>query len=167
MLANSSVADGRRTQHGTRTALAAGAGLLALFVTSGAYAQSTNCSDIQKMLVERKGITDRLSASTKGGKKIDATFACASFGKLVSNGQTLLKWADVNKDWCQIPDSFVQGIKADHGNAVTIRARACDVAAKQAKMEKQAREGGGAGGGGGLLGGGGLEGSSSMPKGAL
>lgn len=143
------------------------AGALAvLFTASEAAAQATtNCGDIQKMLIQRQGITARLTSASKG-KKIEAKVACSNFGQLVSNGQTLLKWVDANKDWCQIPDSFTQGIRADHGRAITIRAQACNVAAKQATMEKQARDGGG-GGSGGLLGGGGLEGSSAMPKGAL
>lgn len=166
MLDTSCAADRRRVQHSVGTFLAAVGAAAILFGAGGAWAQAaSNCSDIQKMLVERKSITERLTAASKGGKKIDAGVACASFGKLVANGQVLLKWTDANKDWCQIPDSFVQGIKADHGNAITIRSRACDVASKQAKLEKQAREGGGASGG--LLGGGGLQGASNMPKGAL
>lgn len=130
---------------------------------TGAFAQASGCGDLQKYLIERKTIAESLSG---GGKKkqIDAKVACAGFNRLVGNGATLMKWTAANKDWCQIPDSFVAGIKADHEKAVQIRSRACDVAAKQTALEKQAREGGG---GGGLLGGGGLSGSTAMPKGAL
>jgi hypothetical protein len=114
------------------------------------------------MLVQRKAIGDRISAATKGKKQIDARMACTSFGSLVSNGQTVIKWVEANKDWCQIPDAFLEGIKADHARAVTIRGQACGAVAKQAQMEKKAREAGG-----GLLGGGGLSGAMRMPQGAL
>lgn len=139
--------------------------LVAVSWTSGtAFAQSASCADIQKMLLQRKSIGERISAATAGKKQIDAKRACTDFGALVSNGQTLIKFADVNKDWCQIPDSFVQGIKEDHGRALKIRGQACGAAAKQVQMEKQAREGGG---NTGLLGGNGISGASRLPQGAL
>lgn len=129
-----------------------------------AHAQSASCGEITPLLAQRKSIADKIQAAAGKGKQIDAKTACSSFGQLVSNGQTLVKFIDTNKDWCQIPDSFIQGIKTDHTRAITIRGKACNVAAQQTRMEKQAREGGG---GGGLLGGPGLTGSMAMPKGAL
>lgn len=135
--------------------------------SSAALAQAAaGCGDIQPMLSQRKTIGDRITAATSGGKKqIDAKRACTDFGALVSNGQTLLKWVDANRDWCQIPEGFVTGIREDHGRATKIRGQACGAAAKQAQMEKQARDGGS--GGGGLLGGAGLSGASRLPQGAL
>lgn len=136
----------------------------ATLAATSAFAQAASCSDITGMLNQRKSIAAKISTSSEGKKKqIDARFACTAFGQLVANGQSILKFAEANKDWCQIPDGFVEGLKTDHGKAVTIRARACSAAAKQAQMEKQAREGGG----GGLLGGNGLAGQSRMPQGAL
>ena len=139
------------------------AGLLAASVPD-AGAQSAICQNIQPMLTQRKEISGKLSAGSKG--KLDARVACSGFNQLVSNGQTLIKWVDANKDWCQIPEAFVGGIKADHEKAISIRARACKVAAQQNEMDKRAKEGGG-GGAGGLLGGGGLAGQQVMPQGAL
>lgn len=139
------------------------AGLITAAVTE-AGAQSAICQNIQPMLTQRKEISGKLSAGAKG--KLDARVACSGFNQLVSNGQTLIKWVDANKDWCQIPEAFVGGIKADHEKAISIRARACKVAAQQTEMDKRAREGGG-GGAGGLLGGGGLAGQQVMPQGAL
>ena len=127
------------------------------------HAQAAGCGDVQKMLLDRKSIASTLTP--KKGQQMDARFACAGFGKLVSNGQTLIKWVDANKDWCQIPDGFADGIKADHNRAVAIRTKACGIAAKVTEMEKKAKEGGGQSGG--LLGGGGLEGVQRMPQGAL
>ena len=128
-------------------------------------AQSAACGDITPLLAQRKSIADRIQVAAGKGKQIDAKVACSSFGQLVSNGQTLVKFLETNKDWCQIPDNFIEGIKTDHSRALTIRGKACQVAAKQTQMEKQAREGGGSNSG--LLGGPGISGSMSMPKGAL
>ena len=143
--------------------LASCLGLVIAAVAAGeARAQAASgCGDLQSMLAQRQSIAGRLSAN--GKKQIDAKVACASFGQLVSNGNTLLKWAQANKDWCQIPDSFIQSVKADHGKATEIRGKACGMVAKQAQAEKQAKEGGG----GGLLGGGGLTGPTRLPQGAL
>lgn len=140
-------------------------GLSASIMASGsAWAQSAGCADVQKFLQERKEISERIQKASKG-KQIDAKTACSGFGQLVSNGTGLVKWIDANKDWCQIPEGFSENIKADHGRAVQIRGKACTVAAKQAQMEKQAREAGPAGGG--LLGGPGLSGANKLPQGAL
>jgi hypothetical protein len=141
--------------------------LAAPLLATGAQAQAggaAGCGDVQKILLERKSIASTLAP--KKGQQMDARFACSGFGKLVSNGTTLIKWVDTNKDWCQIPDAFAEGIKADHGRAVAIRAKACGIAAKITQMEKKAKEGGG-GGGNALLGGGGLEGVQRVPQGAL
>ena len=144
--------------------VAVGAAGLITAAVPEAGAQSAICQNIQPMLTQRKEISGKLSAGSKG--KLDARVACSGFNQLVSNGQTLIKWVDANKDWCQIPEAFVGGIKADHEKAISIRARACKVAAQQTEMDKRAREGGG-GGAGGLLGGGGLAGQQVMPQGAL
>lgn len=156
---------GARLSRPARLALiAAGFATLPLGST-GASAQASGCGDLQTYLVQRKSIAEKLTSG--GKKKLDATVACGGFGQLVANGNTLIKWAETNKDWCQIPDSFVQGVKADHAKAVSIRGQACGMVAKQQQMakqmEKQAREGGG----GGLLGGGGLTGQARIPQGAL
>jgi hypothetical protein len=149
-----------------RLAIRAGAlvlagSIMAPLVSTDARAQAAGCTDIQKMLLERKSIAGSLAP--KKGQQLDAGFACTNFGKLVTNGTTLIKWVDANKDWCQIPDNFVTGIKADHERATSIRAKACGIAAKQSQVQKQAREGAG----GGLLGGPGLEGQMRVPQGAL
>lgn len=149
----------KRALVGAAAALAA-AGLSA----TGAWAQASGCGDLQGQLLQRKSIAEKLQSGTK--KQIDPKAACAGFNALVQNGTTLVKWTEANKDWCQIPDSFIESIKADHVKAQTIRTRACQIAAKQLQMEKQAKSGGGPGTGG-LLGGGGLTGSTALPQGAL
>ena len=127
-----------------------------------AAAQNTGCTDLTSHLTERKTIAGRLSAG--GKKQIDAKVACSGFTQLVANGNKLIKWTEANQAWCQIPDSFLASVKADHTKALSIRSRACSVAAKQTQMEQQGASGGG---GGGLLGGDGLSGPTRLPQGAL
>jgi len=148
---------------------AAATALFSVAFTPAALAQgAAGCGDVQKFLLERKAIVERLQSV--GKKKMDPKFACAAFGQLVTNGTGLMKWMNTNKDWCQVPETFANGIKADHERASTMRGKACQVAAQQVQMEKRARQQAGQGGqgqGNTLLGGGGLEGSYKMPQGAL
>ena len=137
---------------------------VALALALPAHAQSAACMDVQKILMERKGLVDRISAAGAKGKKMDAQEACGLFTKLVANGSGAVKWLDANKEWCQVPDEFANGLKADHGKAVSIRGKACAAATQQAAMQKRAKDGGE---GSGLLGGGGLTGSYKIPQGAL
>ena len=127
-----------------------------------ALAQSETCSQFGKTIQERQSIVQRLNAAGNKNKKIDPKTACSMFGELVTNGTNAVKWLEANKDWCQIPDPFIENIKAEHAKAVGLRGQACKAAAQQAVMEKKAKEGGG-----GLLGGDGLTGSFKMPQGAL
>jgi hypothetical protein len=144
------------------------AGVMALAAPLPAQAQSSSCQELGAHLTERKSLVEAIQklGGTKE-KKMEPKAACAAFGKLAANGSTTLKWAEANKEWCQVPDQFIEGIKTDHEKVLKIRTQACNVAAKQAEMEKKAASGQGPGGPGGLLGGGGLEGSFKMPQGAL
>jgi hypothetical protein len=159
----------RRTPRSTfALAGAAGIALAALMGLGPVQAQSSGCQELGAHLTERKSLVDAIQKLSSGkDKKMDPKAACAAFGKLVANGTTTLKWAETNKDWCQVPDQFIEGIKADHEKVSKIRSQACSVAAKVIEMEKKAASGQGAGGPAGLLGGEGLEGSFKIPKGAL
>jgi hypothetical protein len=137
---------------------------LAMAVAAPASAQQSGCMDVQKILLERKGLVERISAAGQK-KKMDAQEACGLFNKLVANGTSAVKWIETNKEWCQVPNEFADGVKTDHNKAVAIRGKACAAANQQAQMQKRAKEGGGDGSG--LLGGGGLSGSYKMPQGAL
>jgi hypothetical protein len=127
-----------------------------------ALAQSETCQQFGKTLNERAAIVQKLNAAGNKNKKVDPKTACSLFGSLVSNGEGAVKWLESNKDWCQIPDSFIANIKSEHAKSVSLRGQACKAAAQQAAMEKKAKEGGS-----GLLGGDGLTGSFRVPQGAL
>jgi hypothetical protein len=126
-----------------------------------AVAQSSACQELGTHLTERKSLVQTIQGMSANNKKMEPKAACAAFGKLVANGTTTLKWAEANKDWCQVPDQFVEGIKTDHDKIVKIRGQACAAAAKQAEKGRSGQ------GGSGLLGGDGLEGSYKIPQGAL
>ena len=147
------------------SALAGFTGLAATPVT----AQNAACQEGGKIMNQRQAIVAQLSSL--GKNKIDPRAACPLFGKLVSNGTAALKWMEANKDWCSIPDPFVENFKGDHAKATELRGKACAAAAQVQAIENKARqaqqEGGGAGGAGGTLGGPGLTGSFKLPQGAL
>lgn len=152
----------RIARKGARVAAALIGSALVLSASGAAFAQS-GCDQLATYLQQRKAIADGIGG---GGKKkqIDAKVACGGFANLVNNGAALIKWSEANKEWCRIPDSFIEGVKADNMKAAQIRVKACSAAAQMEKMQKQAREGGG---GSGLLGGGGLTGAQRLPQGAL
>ncbi len=86
-----------------------------------AQAASAECQQIQTLLQQRQGIAGRL----RGTKKLTPAAACSIFGQLVSNGSRTLALLESNKDWCRIPDTFVESYKADHQKSVGIRGQAC------------------------------------------
>ena len=89
----------------------------------------SSCTDMQRDLLERKNLVSSIQAMTQGGKKMDPEEACTVFGKLVANGTATFTWAEANKDRCQVPDNFVESLKADHDRVVRMRERACAFAA--------------------------------------
>lgn len=102
-----------------------------------AHAQEGVCARISTFLEDRKALVSRIN---KLGKRPDPKSACSLFRNLVSNGDAAIKWLETNKDWCQIPGEFIQGLKADNAKASEIRGQACRAATQQATMEKRARE---------------------------
>jgi hypothetical protein len=120
------------------TALALCAGVA---LPSGpALAQPSTCQEAQKFMGERQTLIQGLNKSAGKDKKLDPRVACGAFGKLVSNGETGLKWFETNKDWCQVPDQFVENFKADHDKIKDLRGKACGIVSKMEKMQNQARQ---------------------------
>jgi hypothetical protein len=144
------------------------AAALAIGGTTPVLAQSSQCQDLKGLMEARKSIVEKINGL--GKKKMEPNAACQLFTQLTANGTQFVKFIDVNKDWCQIPDQFAAGMKTDHERTTKIRAQACSVAQKQQQMMKQARQAqqnGGPGAPSGLLGGPGLTGQHKMPQGAL
>lgn len=137
-------------------------------LTAGALpaaAQAPDCQSIAGSLKERQEIVKRINGL--GKNKIDPRKACTAFGSLASNGDKILKFVEANKAWCQIPDSFADGLKEDHKRVTDMRGKACKVAAQVTQAEKQARQNAQQQQGRGAFGGPGLTGEFKVPQGAL
>ena len=117
-----------------------GLAVASLAVSAPAHAQATGCQDLQKLLGERQSIVQRLAAAQKSKQKMTPQDACSTFGRLVNNGEAAIKFATANQDWCQIPPSFIEGMKTDNEKVTTFRGQACNAVKQQAAMEKRARQ---------------------------
>jgi hypothetical protein len=111
----------------------------ALLVPVEALAQASDCQKLQGMLQQRQSLIQRMNAASNA-KKLDARGACSSLGQIAANGTQVLKFMDVNKDWCSIPDAFVENMKADHDRTNKIRGQACRAATQQTKLLQQQQQ---------------------------
>lgn len=119
---------------------ALGLAAAAFLDASPASAQPSGCEQMQKLLQERQSLVQRLSSSSKSKRKLTPTEACSTLGTLVNNGSAALKFATANQDWCQIPQTFVDNLKADNEKAGGIRNQACNAAKQQATMQRRAQQ---------------------------
>lgn len=132
-------------------------------------AQASGCEKMQALLQERQSLVASLNAAQKAKRKLTPQQACSTMTRLVSNGASTVKFATDNQDWCQIPPSFIEGMKADNQKAAGIRTQACNAVKQQAELQRRAQQqaqGGGANnpfGGGDSITGGGVR----IPQGAL
>jgi hypothetical protein len=149
-----------------RPALFAGLAAAGLVASAApAWAQASSCRDGEKFLTERKSLSAQLQKAAGKDKKLDPRVACTVFGKLENNGENGLKWIAANKDWCQIPDQFVQNFKSEHEKIQELKGQACKVAAQVREMEKKAKQQAQQQKGNPF--GGGLTGDYKIPQGAL
>lgn len=107
---------------------------------SPASAQASGCEQLQKLLQERQSIVARLNSASKAKRKLTPAEACGTLGSLVNNGNATLKFAAANQDWCQIPATFVDGMKADNEKAAGFRNQACNAVKQQAAMQRKAQQ---------------------------
>ena len=83
-----------------------------------------------------KTINDMVAAAK--GKQMDPTAFCAKSAPLNAIEVKLLAYLEKNKDWCAIPDAFIDQLKAAHAKSVAFSGKACKVAAEMKKMKEQA-----------------------------
>jgi hypothetical protein len=112
----------------------------AFFDAAPVQAQASGCEQIQKLLAERQSIVGSLNAAQKAKRKLTPQEACGTLGKLVSNGSAALKFAGDNQDWCQIPATFIEGMKADNEKVMGVRNQACNAVKQQAAMQRRAQQ---------------------------
>ncbi|SEF58637.1 hypothetical protein SAMN04488115_101552 [Bosea lathyri] len=110
------------------------------FDVAPANAQASGCEQMQKLLQERQSIVARLNTATKQKRKLTPAEACSTLGTLVNNGSATLKFASANMDWCQIPPTFIDGMKADNEKAAGIRNQACNAVKQHAAMQRKAQQ---------------------------
>ncbi|WP_332697522.1 hypothetical protein [Bosea sp. (in: a-proteobacteria)] len=100
----------------------------------------SGCENMQKYLLERQTIVQSLGAASKAKRKLTPQQACSTLGRLVNNGNATLKFATANQDWCQIPPTFIEGMKADNEKAATIRNQACNAVKQHEVMQRRAQQ---------------------------
>lgn len=130
-------------------------------------AQASGCEKMQELLQERQSLVASLNAAQKSKRKLTPQAACSTMTRLVNNGASTVKFATDNQDWCQIPPSFIEGMKNDNQKAAGIRTQACNAVKQQAEMmrkaQQQAQGSGNPFSGGDAITGGGMR----IPQGAL
>ena len=145
-----------------RSVLAGLSVALFFMFSGGASAQMPGCDSAKPLLESRQKIIGEISSWGSKNKKVAPDRACSVGKQLVSNGDALLKWMEENQAWCGIPSEFIENIKRDHKQAVTLRANACKTAEQVQKQQNQSVMGEK-----NPLGSGGLSGQWKIPQGAL
>lgn len=115
-----------------------GISLVLAFDMSPAQAQSVICERLGTLLKQREGIMQRINGM--GKKNVNPTTACSLFNTLVSNGTQTMAFATENKDWCQIPDVFLDNLKQGNAQVAGVRGKACNAARQQATMANRAKQ---------------------------
>jgi hypothetical protein len=113
---------------------------LAPLAASPAWAADDCQADLPKMMQARMSQIEKLNAIGKAGKgKIDPMAACPVAKGLVASEGQLLAYMTKNKEWCQVPDQFLNQLKEAHGRDQVFAAKACEAAANFKKMQDQQR----------------------------
>jgi hypothetical protein len=108
-----------------------------LFASAQAYAAPASCqNDFQKLTGDRQAAIERINSFNK--KRPTAQVACAAFNNLSGVEARFIKWMNENKDWCQIPEDFINQLKGANGATLKARGQVCTAARRE-------QEGGGVG----------------------
>ena len=77
------------------------------------------------------------------GKQLDPAVFCAKSAGLNAAENAMIAYMEKNKDWCEIPEEAIAGLKANHAKSLSFSTKACAVAAQIKKMKEQQAAGGG------------------------
>ena len=132
--------------------LASRAGLAALSATAllatglGGTASATDCnSDIAALSQKRQVFMEKLNVLAKAAKgKLDPVASCPTLKGLVATEANLLKYLESNKNWCNVPDNTVDGLKAANAKSQQFASQACTLAVQVKKQQQEAASGSGA-----------------------
>jgi hypothetical protein len=112
-------------------------GLVALAIGApSARAQSCN-EDIAAFGQKRNAAIQALNAISKShGGKLDPVAACPALKNLSAVEGQMGAYLTKNKEWCNIPDEFINNFKAGTARTGGMAKQACDLAAKVKQMQQ-------------------------------
>jgi hypothetical protein len=110
--------------------------------SGGARAQVCN-EDLAVFGKQRNSEIESLNSISKAhDNKLDPIAACPHLRKMKEIEAKMAAYMVKNKDWCNIPDDFLNNFKANSERTTKIAEQACALAAKAKQMQQN---GGGAG----------------------
>ena len=112
--------------------------------TLPSFAQSC-ADDMQKLSQKRESELELINGLVKAahGKQLDPAVFCAKSAGLNAAENAMIAYMEKNKDWCEIPEEAIAGLKANHAKSLSFSTKACAVAAQIKKMKEQQAAGGG------------------------
>lgn len=113
-------------------------GALAPGAVAPAMAQSSVCEKLGPMIQERQRLLERINSM--GRRNVNPQTACGLFNQLAANGQRTIAFARENKDWCQIPDEFMNNLTGSQAQISRVRGQACNAARQQAQLQSRAQQ---------------------------
>lgn len=118
------------------------------FIPFGVAPAFADCqTDMGKLMAERQSTIEALNKLSQNSKKqLDPIAACPKLKNLTALENKVVSYLEKNKDWCNVPDNFVENAKTSRAKTGALAAKACQVAAqveKMKKMQQQQAQGGG------------------------
>jgi hypothetical protein len=110
---------------------------LGFFAFSGAARAQTCNEDLAVMGKERNAEIEALGAISKAhGNKLDPIAACPHLRKMKDVEAKMSAYLTKNKEWCNIPDEFLNTFKTNSERTGKIAEQACALAAKAKQMQQ-------------------------------
>ncbi len=111
--------------------------------SSGARAQSCN-EDLSAIGKKRNAEIEALNVITKShGGKLDPIAACPHLRNMKAIEAQMIAYLVKNKEWCNIPDEFINNFKNNTGKTANMAGQACAMAVKMKKMQENGGMAGG------------------------
>jgi len=111
-------------------------GIAALLAAAPARAQSCN-EDIAAFGQKRNAAIQKLNAISKAhGGKLDPVEACPALRNLSAVEGQMGAYLTKNKEWCNIPEDFLNNFKTGTGKTAGMASQACALAAKVKQMQQ-------------------------------
>ena len=113
-------------------------------VASSCVALADCQEDLGKLMAKRTTAMEALNKMNSGGKKqLDPIAACPKLKGLTAIENEVVSYLEKNKEWCNVPENFLDQAKAGRAKTAAFATKACQVAAQVQKMKEQQAQGGG------------------------